>query len=94
MLHIKRAFDAIGGGAPHAETLGAGFPLTRQEFGDAGAVVGEGIDAGETLGDKLLLEPEAAFTLHHINLGEEITVPVEVPPGKSELHLPVGGKGR
>jgi hypothetical protein len=64
----------------------------RQKLRRAGAVIGEGIDAGEAIGDKLLLEPEALLARHHENLGQKVTVPVQAAPAKLKLDLLAGGK--
>lgn len=93
-LRVERWFDAINIGAPYAEPLRPRLSLARQELGDAGPVVGEGVDAGEALGDELVLEPEPVLALHHEDLSEKVTVPVLAPSAKSELDGFAGGKNR
>jgi hypothetical protein len=59
-LEVERVGDAIERGAPDAEPLVPRFGFAGEKFADAGAIVGKGIDASETLGDQLLLKQEAA----------------------------------
>ena len=49
--------------------LGPRFSLACEKLCDAGAVVGKGIDAGKTLGDKLLLQPDGLVIAHDKHLG-------------------------
>ena len=93
-LRVARRFDAINIGAPHAETLLSRLSLARQELGDAGPVVGERVDAGETVGDELILEPEPVLSLPHEDLSQKVTVTVLAPSAKSELDRLAGGKRR
>ena len=50
--------------------------LADEKLGHAGPVIGERIDAGETLADKLFLEPEPAVARDDEDLGEKVAVPV------------------
>ena len=61
--------------------------LAREKLCDAGAVVGEGIDAGKTLGDKLLLQPDGLVIAQDKRLGKHVIVAVAAAPAKFKLDL-------
>src|SRR4026207_114101 len=71
-LNIVGALDAVGRRAPYTEMLGPRLSLACEKLCDAGAVVGKGIDAGKTLGDKLLLQPDGLVIAHdeHLTAGD------------------------
>jgi hypothetical protein len=87
MLDILRISDAVRRHAPHTEVLRARFRLTRQKFSYAGAVVGEGIDAGEPFRDEFLLQPKTRVTLHHKDLRERLPMTIGAEAAEAELHL-------
>ena len=83
--------DAVGRGTPHAEPLGSRFGLACQQLGDAGTVVGEGVDAGKPLGDQLLLQQQPRPAADDEDLGERMAVAVDAAP--ANLKLDVGARG-
>ncbi|HEX9753900.1 MAG TPA: hypothetical protein VGA46_10720 [Methyloceanibacter sp.] len=93
-FHVKGAGDAVGRRTPHAAPLGPCLPLPRHKLGDTGPDVGQGIDAGEPLGDHLLLEPKPRSAADHEDLGERMTVAVATAPAESELDFSTGGEAR
>jgi hypothetical protein len=50
-------------------------------------VVGEGIDPGEPLADKLALQPDAFAALHHIDLQERVAVAIGAGASIAKLDL-------
>lgn len=74
--------------------LRPGFALAREQFLDAGVVVGEGINAGKTPRHQFTLQPHALLTLHHEDLSQRMAMAIEAPATITELDFGTRGQLR
>jgi len=74
--------------------LRPGFALAREQLLDAGVVIREGIDAGETPRHEFALQPHAFLTLHHEDLSQRMAMTIDAPAAITEINLGARGQLR